>query len=59
MTREEQAHVNRAYAHISSAMDELTRVMNKDKGLILVQGQLYKLEDMLYQYATERRDKDV
>lgn len=53
MTREEQTHVDNAYANVYAAMNELAQVFNKDKYLIQIQSALYKMEDMLYQYATD------
>ena len=58
MTREEQAHIDRAYANIRTAMDELVQVRDKDRYLIKIQGALYKMEDMLYQYASDPKRRN-
>lgn len=57
MTRSEQAHIDAAYAHVKSAMDELAQVFGKDKYLMLVQNKLYALEDTLYQYISNPKKR--
>lgn len=57
MTRNEQAHIDAAYAHVKTAMDELAQVLNKDKYLMLVQNKLYALEDTLYQYISNPKKR--
>lgn len=52
MTKNEQAHIDTAYASVKGAMDELAQVLDKDKYLIQIQSALYKMEDMLYQYIS-------
>ena len=50
-----QAHIISAYACVKQAMDELALVFDKDKYLFQAYSDLTRLEDLLYQYTTERR----
>lgn len=55
MTSTEQTNINTAYANVKEALDALLQVKDRDKYLTQIMMALYKMEDMLYQYATEHR----
>ena len=50
-TANEQHRLNRCYANIKAALDELARLEHKDYGLISVQHKMYDIEDILHQYV--------
>ena len=56
MTREDQLHVNTAYAHLKETLDELAQVFEKDNYLAHMQTKLYALEDTLYQYVNKPKE---
>lgn len=51
----DKMHLLECYIHVRDALDEIVKVQRKDKYLIQIQGALYKMEDMLFQYTTEER----
>lgn len=51
MTRRDQMRINRAYANIKAALDELAQIPGKDKYLQHMQAKLYAMEDVIYQYV--------
>lgn len=57
MTKDEQLHINTAYVNVKSAMDEMAQVLHKDKYLQQIQTALYKMEDMLYQYISNPKER--
>ena len=57
MTDREQKHIDRAYGSVRDALDELAQVLNKDKTLRQMQGALYRMEDVLWQYASEDKKR--
>lgn len=46
-------HVCTCYMHVKEALNAINMVEKKDKYMIQIQGALYKMEDMMYQYATD------
>lgn len=57
MTKNEQAHIDAAYANVKSVMDEFAQVRDKDKYLLQIQTALYRMEDMLYQYISNPKER--
>ena len=55
MSGTDQWHLLECYIRVKDALDEMLKVQKKDKYLIQMQGALYRMEDMLYQYTTEKR----
>lgn len=53
MTREEQTHINTAYALVHEALNAICQVRDKDVHLLHVQHEMYVMEDTLYQYMTK------
>ena len=51
----DKMHLLECYIHVRDALDEMLKVQKKDKYLIQMQGALYKMEDLLFQYNTEKR----
>lgn len=51
----DKMHLLECYIHVRAALDEMLQVKKKDKYLIQMQGALYKMEDLLFQYNTEKR----
>lgn len=49
----DKALLQTCYTNVREALDNMLRVRGKDKYLSQVQGGLYKMEDILYQYLTE------
>ena len=50
-TPAEQHRINRCYAYLKAALDELALVEHKDSVLISVQHRFYSMEDTLHQYV--------
>lgn len=53
----DQHRINRAYAKLHEALNEICQVRDKDVHLLHVQHEMYVMEDTLYQYMT-KEDKD-
>lgn len=52
---DDKFHLLNCYLNVRDALDEILKVEQKDKYLIQIQSALYKMEDMLFQYSTEKR----
>ena len=50
-TAAEQHRLNRCYAYLKAALDELALVEHKDTVLIGIQRKFYGMEDTLHQYV--------
>ena len=50
-TAVEQHRINKCYAHMKAALDELAQILHKDSALITVQHNMYCMEDTLHQYV--------
>lgn len=57
MSKEDKLHIQTCYTHIREALDEMARVRDKDLYLAKIHGALFKMEDMLYQYCTEPKER--
>ena len=52
---DDKFHLLDCYVNVRAALDDILKVQQKDKYLIQIQSALYKMEDMLFQYSTEKR----
>ena len=53
----DQMHINKAYAYIHAAMNEIARTYYKDNILARVQSTIYTIEDTLHDYVSEPKGK--
>ena len=51
LTPVEQHRINKCYANLKAALDELALIQHKDSALIAVQHKMYSMEDTLHQYV--------
>ena len=59
MEYNDQIHINRAYAYIHAAMNEMAQTYYKDNILARVQTTIYTLEDTLHEYVGEPKKKEA
>ena len=59
MEYNDQMHINKAYAYIHAAMNELARTYYKDNILARVQTTVYTLEDTLHEYVDVPKKKEA
>lgn len=53
MLATDKALLQTCYTHVREALDSVAQVRGKDRYISQVQGALYKMEDILYQYMTD------
>lgn len=59
MRYDDQVHLNRFYAHIYAAQNELAQVLEKDNILARVQRTVYVLEDTAREYVAAPKKRRV
>ena len=59
MIDSDKALLQTCYAHVREALDLMTQVRGKDRYISQVQGALYKMEDILYQYITDEKGRKI
>ena len=57
LTAVEQHRINKCYANLKAALDELALIQHKDSALIAVQHKLYNIEDTLHQYVGPSKEE--
>ena len=57
LTAAEQHRMNKCYAYMKAALDELALIQHKDYTLIAVQHRMYNMEDTLHQYVGPSKEE--